>query len=351
MPTLLDPIRIGAWNLRNRIIMAPLTRCRASEGRVPNAMMAEYYRQRATAGLIISEATSVSAMGVGYPDTPGIWSDEQVEGWKLITKAVHDEGGTILLQLWHVGRISDPVYLDGKLPVAPSAIAAKGHVSLIRPKKEFVTPRALELDEIPGIIAAYKKGAENAKAAGFDGVELHGANGYLLDQFLQDSSNHRTDEYGGSIENRARLMFEAVDAAISVWGADRVGLHTAPRGDAYEGDSDPASTFRHVATEAGKRKIAFICARETLDEPRQGPMMKKAFGGIFIANQKLTQQLGDELLAKGEADAVAFGQLFIANPDLPLRFAKGAPLNAPDPETFYAHGSEGYTDYPFWKSA
>jgi 2,4-dienoyl-CoA reductase-like NADH-dependent reductase (Old Yellow Enzyme family) len=349
MPTLQDPIQIGAWKLRNRIIMAPLTRCRCSEGRVPNELMAEYYRQRSGAGMIISEATSITAMGVGYPDTPGIWSDEQVEGWKLVTKAVHEAGGTILLQLWHVGRISDPSYLNGELPVAPSAIAADGHVSLIRPKKAFVTPRALELNEIPEIVEAYRKGAENAKAAGFDGVELHGANGYLLDQFLQDSTNKRTDEYGGPIENRARLMFEAVDAAISVWGADRVGLHLAPRGDVHEGDSNPAATFGHVAREAAKRKIAFICARETLDEPRQGPMIKKTFGGVFIANQKLTQDSGEQLLAKGEADAVAWGQLFIANPDLPLRFAKKAPLNTPDPETFYAVGPVGYTDYPFLK--
>ena len=348
MPTLSDPIRIGAWNLRNRIIMAPLTRCRSSEGRVPNALMAEYYRQRASAGLIISEATSVCAMGVGYPDTPGIWSDAQVEGWKLITNAVHEEGGTIILQLWHVGRLSDPLYLDGKLPVGPSAIAAGGFISLVRPKKTFVTPRALELDEIPAIVEDFRRGAINAKAAGFDGVELHGANGYLLDQFLQDGSNKRTDAYGGPIENRARLMFEAVDAAVSVWGADRVGLHLAPRGDAHSmGDSDPAATFGYVAREAGKRKLAFICARESLDDPRQGPMMKKAFGGIFIANQKLTQETADTLLAKGEADAAAFGQLFIANPDLPLRFAKHAALNTPDPETFYAQGSEGYTDYPF----
>jgi 2,4-dienoyl-CoA reductase-like NADH-dependent reductase (Old Yellow Enzyme family) len=348
MPTLQDSIRIGAWNLRNRIIMAPLTRCRCSEGRVPNALMADYYRQRAGAGMIISEATSISAMGVGYPDTPGIWSEDQVEGWKLVTSAVHEAGGTILLQLWHVGRISDPSYLNGKLPVAPSAIAADGHVSLIRPQKAFVTPRALELEEIPGIVEEYRQGAENAKRAGFDGVELHGANGYLLDQFLQDSTNRRTDSYGGPIEQRARLMFEAVDAAISVWGADRVGLHLAPRGDVHEGDSNPAVTFGYVASEAGKRKIAFICARETLETPRQGPAMKKAFGGVFIANQKLTRETAEQLLAKGEADAVAFGQLFIANPDLPLRFAKNAPLNMPDPETFYATGPQGYTDYPSW---
>jgi 2,4-dienoyl-CoA reductase-like NADH-dependent reductase (Old Yellow Enzyme family) len=348
MPTLLDPLNMGAWQLRNRIIMAPLTRCRCSDGRVPNDLMAEYYRQRASAGLIISEATSIDPMGVGYPDTPGIWSEAQIGGWKKVTQAVHEEGGLILLQLWHVGRISDPIYLDGKLPVAPSAIASDGHVSLIRPHKAFVTPRALELDELPGIVAAYRQGAENAKQAGFDGVELHGANGYLLDQFLQDSTNKRTDAYGGSIENRARLMLEAVDAAIGVWGADRVGLHLAPRGDVHEGDSDPASTFGYVAREAGKRKIAFICARESLDPPRQGPALKKAFGGIYIANQKMTKETGNELLASGEADAVAFGQLFIANPDLPLRFAKNAPLNPPDPETFYAQGSAGYTDYPFW---
>jgi 2,4-dienoyl-CoA reductase-like NADH-dependent reductase (Old Yellow Enzyme family) len=232
--------------------------------------------------------------------------------------------------------------------VAPSAIAPGGHISLVRPQKAFVTPRALELEEIPGIIEDYRKGAENAKAAGFDGVELHGANGYLPDQFLQDGSNQRTDAYGGPIENRARFMFEALDAAISVWGADRVGLHLAPRGDAHSmGDSDPAATFGYVAKEAGKRKIAFICARESLDEPRQGPAMKEAFGGAFIANQKLTKETGNQLLAKGEADAVAFGQLFIANPDLPLRFAKDAPLNMPDPETFYATGPVGYTDYPF----
>jgi 2,4-dienoyl-CoA reductase-like NADH-dependent reductase (Old Yellow Enzyme family) len=346
MPTLQDPIRIGAWNLRNRIIMAPLTRCRCSEGRVPNALMADYYRQRASAGMIISEATSIGAMGVGYPDTPGIWSDEQVEGWKLVTSAVHEAGGAILLQLWHVGRISDPSYLDGKLPVAPSAIAADGHVSLIRPQKAFVTPRALGLEEIPGIVEEYRQGAENAKTAGFDGVELHGANGYLLDQFLQDSTNQRSDSYGGPIENRARLLFEAVDAAISVWGADRVGLHLAPRGDVHEGDSNPAATFGYVASEAAKRQIAFICARETLETPRQGPAMKKAFGGVFIANQKLTRETAEQLLEKGEADAVAFGQLFIANPDLPLRFAKNAPLNMPDPETFYATGPHGYIDYP-----
>jgi 2,4-dienoyl-CoA reductase-like NADH-dependent reductase (Old Yellow Enzyme family) len=346
MPNLFTPLTVGALTLPNRIIMAPLTRARAGAIRTPNALMADYYRQRASAGLILSEATSVDPMGVGYADTPGIWSEEQVRGWSQITEAVHEEGCRIFLQLWHVGRISDPIFLDGKLPVAPSAIAADGHVSIVRPLKPFVTPRALGLKEIPGIIEAYRRGAENAQRAGFDGVEMHGANGYLLDQFLQDSTNHRTDEYGGPIENRARLMLEATDAAISVWGADRVGMHLAPRGDVHEGDSNPAETFGYVARELGKRRIAFICARESLGAKRLGPALKKAFGGVYIANEKFTQQTAEQVIAAGEADAVAFGQLFIANPDLPERFATGAPLNAPNTSTFYAPGAEGYTDYP-----
>jgi 2,4-dienoyl-CoA reductase-like NADH-dependent reductase (Old Yellow Enzyme family) len=352
MPTLFDPVRIGAWNLPNRIVMAPLTRARAGVERLPNALMAEYYQQRASAGLIISEATSVTPMGVGYADTPGIWSAAQVDGWKLVTEAVHRAGGRILLQLWHVGRMSDPMFLKGALPVAPSAIAPAGHISLVRPLKTFVTPRALDLAEIPGVIEAYRQGAANAKLAGFDGVEIHGANGYLLDQFLQDKSNHRTDAYGGPVENRARLMLEVTDAVISVWGADRVGMHLAPRGDAHDmGDSNPLATFSHVARELGKRKIAFICARESLGENRIGPELKKAFGGNYIANEKFTQATASQVLAAGEADAVAFGVLFIANPDLPGRFKKNAPLNPPDTNTFYAPGAKGYTDYPFLAQA
>jgi 2,4-dienoyl-CoA reductase-like NADH-dependent reductase (Old Yellow Enzyme family) len=349
MPGLLDPITIGDLRLPNRVIMAPLTRCRAGGGgRVPNALMAEYYAQRATAGLILTEATSVTPMGVGYPDTPGIWSPEQVEGWRGVTEAVHAVGGRVFLQLWHVGRISHPVYLHGELPVAPSAIRPTGHVSLLRPQQPYPTPRALRLDEIPGIIEAYRKGAENAEAAGFDGVELHGANGYLLDQFLQDGSNHRTDEYGGPIENRARLMLEVTDAVVSVWGPGRVGMHLAPRGDVHAmGDSDPAATFGHVARELGKRRIAFLCAREHLGENRLGPRLKAAFGGIYIANERLTKSTAEQVIAAGEADAVAFGVQFIANPDLPRRFARDAPLNEPNPATFYASGPEGYTDYPF----
>jgi 2,4-dienoyl-CoA reductase-like NADH-dependent reductase (Old Yellow Enzyme family) len=345
--TLLEPLSLGELRLANRIFMAPLTRCRASAGRVPNAMMRDYYVQRASAGLILSEATSVSAMGVGYPNTPGIWSPEQTAGWKQITTAVHDAGGKMFLQLWHVGRVSDPSYLDGALPVAPSAVAPKGHVSLIRPYKSFVTPRALEVSEIPGIIEAYRHGAANALAAGFDGVEIHGANGYLLDQFLQDSTNKRADDYGGPIENRARLMLEVTDAVISVWGAGRVGMHLAPRGDAHDmGDSNLAATFGYVARELGRRKIAFICARESLGPNRVGPELKKQFGGLYVANEAFTRETAELVLQAGEADAVAFGKAFIANPDLPQRLARNAPLNPPDTNTFYADGPQGYTDYP-----
>jgi len=348
MPSLLDPITIGDLRLPNRILMAPLTRTRATvPGRVPNALMRDHYVQRASAGAILSEATSVTPMGVGYPRTPGIWSQEQVEGWRLVTDGVHAAGGTILLQLWHVGRISDPSHLDGALPVAPSAIAPQGHVSLLRPERPYVTPRALETDEIAGIVEAFRKGAENAKAAGFDGVEIHGANGYLLDQFLQDSTNRRTDRYGGSIENRARLMLEVTDAVVSVWGPGRVGMHLAPRADAHDmGDSDLPATFGHVARELGKRKIAFICARESVQAPRLGPQLKAAFGGVYIANEGFTRESAEQVLAAGEADAVAFGKLFIANPDLPRRFAARAPLNPWDAATFYGEGAAGYTDYP-----
>lgn len=347
MTVLSQQLKAGAFTLKNRVVLAPLTRCRASEGRVPNALMRDYYVQRAAAGLMLSEATSVTPMGVGYPDTPGIWSDAQVAGWKDITGAVHNAGGTMLLQLWHVGRVSHPSYLDGALPVAPSAIAPLGHVSLVRPKADYVVPRALELDEIPGIVEQYRQGAINAKRAGFDGVEVHGANGYLLDQFLQDSTNTRTDRYGGSLENRARLMLEVVDAAIEVWGADRVGLHLAPRGDAHTmGDSNPRETFGYVAREMGKRKIAFLCAREYDGADSLGPTLKQQFGGVFIANEKFTKDSAEAAIAAGRADAVAFGQLFIANPDLPARFASGTALNAPDPTTFYASGPKGYTDYP-----
>jgi len=348
MPTLLDALKIGDLDVPNRVFMAPLTRNRSTgPGRVPNAMMRDYYVQRASAGLILTEATSVSPAGVGYPQTPGVWSAEQTEGWRKIVEGVHEAGGRIFLQLWHVGRISDPSYHNGASPVAPSAIAPKGHVSLLRPQRPYVTPRALETAEIAGVINDFRRGAENAKAAGFDGVEVHGANGYLLDQFLQDGTNKRGDKYGGSIENRARLMLEVTDAVVSVWGRGRVGVHLAPRADSHDmGDSDLAATFGYVASELGKRKIAFLCARESTKAPRLGPDLKAAFGGVYVANEGLSYDDAQAVIAAGEADAVAFGKLFIANPDLPRRFSLGAPLNPWNAETFYTDGPAGYTDYP-----
>lgn len=347
MSVLFNPLQLGDLTLPNRLVMAPLTRCRASEGRVPNALMAQYYTQRASAGLILSEATSVTPQGVGYPDTPGLWSEAQTEGWKQVTEAVHAAGGRIFAQLWHVGRVSDPIYLDGALPVAPSALAPGGHVSLIRPERPFVTPRALELDEIPGIIAAYRLGAENAKAAGFDGVELHAANGYLIDQFLQDSTNLRSDAYGGTREKRARLLLEVVDALLEVWSPGRVGVHLAPRGDSHSmGDSDPLATFSHVARALGQRKIAFIFTREYAGEDAIGAHLKADFGGVHIANERYTLETAEAAITEGRADAVAFGKLFIANPDLPRRFSEGAGLNEPKPASFFGSGPEGYTDYP-----
>ncbi|MGB3433000.1 alkene reductase [Achromobacter sp.] len=347
MNQLFEPLRAGDLTLRNRIVMAPLTRMHASPGRVPNDLMVEYYTQRAGAGMILTEATAVTPQGVGYADTPGLWTPEQVQGWRKVTSSVHQAGGLIVAQLWHVGRISDPMFLDGDLPVAPSAIAAKGHVSHVRPQRAYVTPRALETAEIPGVVEAYRHGAKMAMEAGFDGVEVHAANGYLLDQFLQDSTNHRTDAYGGSLENRARLLLEAVDASISVWGAGRVGVHLSPRGEIHTmGDSNPAATFGYVARELGKRGIAFLCVREYEAANSLGPMLKAEFGGTYIANEGFGRESAEAAIAAGRADAVAFGVQYIANPDLARRFELKAPLNRPNPATFYAPGPGGYTDYP-----
>ena len=350
MPTLFDPITLGDITLPNRIILAPLTRCRASAGRVPNDLMREYYTQRASAGLILTEATAVTPQGVGYPDTPGLWSGEQTEGWKRIVDSVHAAGG-ILAQLWHVGRISHPYYLNGNLPVSASAIAPLGMVRVQNHEQApYVTPRALETGEIAGVIETYLIAAENAKRAGFDGVEIHGANGYLPDQFLRDGTNHRTDEYGGSVEHRARFLLEATDAAISVWGAKRVGVHLSPRNMEGFGaiDSDPRAAYGYVAEELGKRGIAFLFIRESVEGgERFAPHMKERFGGPVMANEAFTPELAQQVLEAGEADAVSWGKLFLANPDLPERMQRGGPYNEPNPATFYAHGAEGYTDYPF----
>ncbi|CAM3245351.1 alkene reductase [Paracoccus nototheniae] len=347
MSSMFDPLPLGAVTLRNRLVMAPLTRSRAGDARIPNDLMVEYYRQRAGAGLILSEATSVTPMGVGYEATPGIWNDEQVAEWSKVTQAVHERGGLIFLQLWHVGRISDPQLLGGQLPVAPSSIQPAGHVSLLRPMRDYVTPRALTTEEIPGVVEAFRQGAENARRAGFDGVEIHAANGYLIDQFLQDRSNTRTDHYGGSIENRVRFLNEIADAVIGVWGADRVGVHLAPRGDSHDiGDSDPRALFTHVARQMRDRGVAFLCLREHLGEDSLMGDIREAFGGPVIANEGLTFDSATDLLKGDKADAVAFGRDFIATPDLPERFRKGLPLNPHDASTFYGGGAEGYVDYP-----
>ncbi|WP_338878879.1 alkene reductase [Achromobacter veterisilvae] len=347
MSQLFEPLRVGDLTLPNRVIMAPLTRMHAGPGRVPNDLMVEYYTQRAGAGMILTEATAVTPQGVGYADTPGLWTPEQVEGWRKVTSAVHAAGGRIVAQLWHVGRISDPMFLDGDLPVAPSAIAAEGHVSHVRPLRAYVTPRALDTAELPGVVEAYRHGARMAQEAGFDGVEVHAANGYLLDQFLQDSTNKRTDAYGGPVENRARLLLEAVDACVSVWGPGRVGVHLSPRGEVHSmGDSDPAATFGYVARELGKRGIAFLCVREHEAADSLGPALKAAFGGVYIGNEGYTRESAEAAIVAGKVDAVAFGVSYIANPDLARRYALKAPLNRPDPATFYAPGPGGYTDYP-----
>ena len=347
--------------------MAPLTRSRAvPDTRVPTPLQAEYYVQRASAGLIISEATSVSPMGVGYAATPGIWSDEQTAGWKKITKAVHDAGGRMVLQLWHVGRVSHPVFLNGATPVSASAVKPKGHVSLVRPETDYVTPRALQLSELPDIIAAFKRGAENAMKAGFDGVHIHGANGYLLDQFLQDSTNRRSDAYGGA-DREPR----PADAGGHRRLHRRVGRRPCRHASgAAHGCSTTWATATgwalscYVARELGRRKLGWIAAREarmgpdtklvdSQGRPRESahkdsisPAIKQAFGGPFIANEGFDQASAERALAEGFADAVAFGKLFIANPDLPRRFKEHAPLNAWDTATFYSGGVQGYTDYP-----
>ena len=352
MPSLFDPIELSpALQLRNRILMAPLTRGRATKEAVPTDLQRDYYAQRSGAGLIISEATGISREGLGWPYAPGLWSDAQVEGWKPVVGAVHAAGGKMVAQLWHMGRIV-PTGVSGLPAVSASAVRndALGHS--YGGKEPYPEPRAASLDDIERIIGDYASAARNAISAGFDGVQIHGANGYLIDQFLQDSTNQRCDEYGGPIENRARLLLEVTDAVVSVWGADRVGVHLAPRGDAHDmGDSDIATVFLYAARELGKRKLAFLCARESHDKPALGPSLKQAFGGIFIANEGFTAESARLAIQSGTADAVAFGKSAIANPDLVARFRHAAPLNPPEPSTFYNDGPVGYTDYPLFETA
>jgi len=353
---LFEPLKAGAIEMPNRVVMAPLTRLRANRDDAPHELQVEHYRQRASAALIITEATQVSPQGKGYAGAPGIHTAAQVAGWTRVTEAVHQAGGRIALQLWHVGRISHPsLQPDGALPVAPSAICPEGHVPTYDGPQDFVTPRALDISEIPGVIEQFRKAADNAKAAGFDGVEVHGANAYLLDQFLRDSTNHRTDAYGGSIENRARLLIEVCEAVAGVWGADRVGVRLSPSVRSYGmSDSNPAETFTYAAEQLGQRKLAFVHVVEP-SSPRGDPndriidpmIVREAFGGIYIGNGSYDGARARQAIESGRADAIAFGRPFIANPDLPRRLAEGLAFNDPLPEFFYGGSARGYNDYPF----
>ncbi|NMG05547.1 alkene reductase [Brasilonema sp. UFV-L1] len=352
---LFTPVQLGPYTLPNRMVMSPMTRLRAIDN-IPNSLMATYYAQRATAGLIVTECTMVSPLSLGYINCPGIYSTEQVAGWRQVTDAVHEKGGKIFLQLWHSGRVSHPSLLGGQLPVAPSAIAASGQLHTPIGKVAMETPRALETHEIPEIVEQFRKGAENAHAVGFDGVELHGAFGYLIDQFLQDWTNQRTDKYGGSIENRARFLLEVVEAVASVWGANRVGIKLSPSNTFYGmGDSNPQETFGYAINALNRFGLAYL----HLQEPNEvdlasrdvmhpiTPYYRKIYKGTLITNGGYDHPKGDSILKNGDADLVSFGRLFLANPDLPKRFELNASLNEPDVKTFYGAGEKGYTDYPF----
>ena len=354
--TLFTPVQLGALRLPHRVLMAPLTRCRAEPGNVPGSLMAEYYRQRASAGLIIAEATAVTPRGFGYPNTPGIFTEAQVAGWRRVTDAVHAAGGRIVLQLWHVGRVSHPFYQpNGELPVAPLALAPKGKVWAGTGMADYVTPRALETAEIPGIIADYVHGAKCAKEAGFDGVEIHAANGYLIDQFLRSGSNQRTDTYGGSVENRIRLAVEVTEAVAQVWGADRVGIRLSPGGVFNDmSDADPLATFGALLRRLDPMGLAYahitrVTAQDIAHGARDGvgPREIRAhYRGRIVSAGGFDRPQAEQALREGWADALAFGVPFLANPDLPERLRRDAPLNTPDEATFYASGPKGYTDYP-----
>ncbi len=346
---LFSPYRLGSLELKNRLVLAPMTRSRALEGNVPNPLAETYYAQRAGAGLIVTEATQVSPRAQGYIRTPGIHSEAQIAGWKKITDAVHKAGGKIFVQLWHVGRISHPDFHHGELPVAPSAIDPAVDVYTPQGPKKTVTPYALSLAEIPGIVADFRKAAENAKAAGFDGVEIHGANGYLLDQFTRDGSNKRTDAYGGSIENRVRFPLEVTDAVIGVWGKERVGYRISPNNPFNSmQDSDPVTTFSYLTEQLSKRGIGYLHVVDPVADgaKRISPLLRGMFEGTYIVNGGFDASSAEDELARKAADLVAFGVPFLANPDLPTRYRQRAALNAPDAATFYQGEAKGYVDYP-----
>lgn len=355
-PDLLSPLTVGALSLKNRFVMAPLTRNRADAGMVPSDMMVEYYRQRASAGLIITEATLVSNDGEGYPHIPGIYSEQQIEGWKKVTDAVHQQGGKIVMQIWHCGRVGhSSMQPDGRVPMAPSAIRPAGEVMTYDGMQPYETPRAMTLGEIEQMKVNFRLAAQNALSAGFDGVEVHGANGYLLDQFLRDGSNHRNDLYGGSLENRARLLLEVVDEVTRVWGADRVGVRLSPLQPFNDvSDSDPKATFSYAVEQLNQRELAYLHITEMgIDNPgAAGPYfditsLRPHWNGIYMTNYDYSLERANQVIASGEVDLISFGKLFIANPDLPVRFDKQAALNEPDPDTFYGGDERGYIDYPF----
>jgi N-ethylmaleimide reductase len=353
---LFSPLQVGALNLPNRIVMAPLTRGRSGAERIPNDMMMEYYTLRAEAGLIISEATQISEQGAGWDESPGIHTDAQVKGWQKITEAVHHHGGRIVLQLWHTGRASHPDFQPGGvLPVSASAIAINGHSRTPQGKKPYVTPRPLELDEIPGVVQQYATATLRAQEAGFDGVEIHAANGYLIDQFLRDSVNQRTDAYGGSIANRARFLLEVTDAVVNNWSGDRIGIKLSPGNGVFNdmGDSDPQGTFTYVAEALNAFNLAYLHVQEPLtghmlaaEGDRCAPAIRSAYQGVLMLGGGYDAELGEVAIANGDADLIAYGVPYIANPDLVQRFRLGAALNAPDPDTFYSRGEKGYLDYP-----
>ena len=353
--SLLAPCMLGGLKLSNRMVMAPMTRCRAIGAHVPGPLTVTYYAQRASAGLIISDGSQVSPQGVGFVRTPGIYSLEQVEGWQNVTGAVHDAGGKIFLQLWHVGRVSHNDLLRGALPVAPSALPVNEEIHTPDGKKKIPVPRALEEKELQAIVLQFRNGAMNAKSAGFDGVEIHGANGYLLDQFLRDGSNHRTDAYGGSLQNRARFPLEVADAVTEVMGAGRVGYRISPHFLLHAmSDSDPRATFSYLAVELGKLGLGYLHIVEGVGgrlgavppDARLAPLIRAKFDGTLILNGGYDAVTGTQAVDDGAADLVSFGTPFLANPDLPRRFAQGEPLNSPDISTYYAGEERGYTDYP-----
>jgi N-ethylmaleimide reductase len=354
MTTLFDPITVGAINALNRIMMAPLTRGRATRNHVPTPLMGEYYGQRASAGLIISEATGITQQGLGWPNAPGLWSAEQVTGWKPIVRAVHESGGRIVAQLWHMGRLVHPDFLSGAQPVSASATTAAGNAHTYDGAKPYAESRALELHEVTQIIDDYRRAAEHAMAAGFDGVQLHAANGYLIDQFLRDGTNRRSDCYGGTVDNRIRLLIEVTQTLIGVAGADRTGVRLSPNDDPQGcGDSESETLFTKAAEALGKLQIAFLEMRASRPEStfrpaiRQlVPAIRQAFSGTLILNSDYSLDDASQALRLGEADAIAFGRPFLANPDLPARLAKRSALNPPNTKTFYTPGPMGYTDYP-----